>query len=40
MIIFLINKWHSILDMPKKDFEWHKKKINNNIYDKIFKNFI
>jgi len=20
----LINKWHSILDMPKKDFEWHK----------------
>ena len=20
----IINKWHSILDMPKKDFEWHK----------------
>ena len=20
----LINKWHSILDMPKKDFDWHK----------------
>lgn len=19
----IINKWHSILDMPKKDFEWH-----------------
>lgn len=22
----IINKWHSILDMPKKDFEWHKEK--------------
>lgn len=20
---YLINKWHSILDMPKKDFDWH-----------------
>lgn len=23
----IINKWHSILDMPKKDFDWHKKDV-------------
>jgi len=23
----ILNKWHTILDMPKKDFEWHKKDV-------------
>ena len=27
----IINKWHSILDMPKKDFEWHREDIIEKI---------
>ena len=27
----IINKWHSILDMPKKDFEWHQADISDEL---------
>src|SRR3989344_7627894 len=27
----IINKWHSILDMPKKDFDWHKSDVSDEL---------
>jgi hypothetical protein len=29
----LINKWHTVLDMPKKDFEWHKADVADELQE-------
>ena len=29
----LINKWHSILDMPKRDLAWHKEDISDELQE-------
>ena len=29
----IINKWHSILDMPKKDFEWHRQDVLDELQE-------
>lgn len=27
----IINKWHSILDMPKKDYHWHQTDVQEEL---------
>ncbi len=29
----IINKWHSILDMPKNNFDWHKADILDELQE-------
>ncbi|MCX6752000.1 MAG: hypothetical protein NTZ87_00650 [Candidatus Nomurabacteria bacterium] len=29
----MINYWHSILDMPKRDFEWHKADVSDELIE-------
>lgn len=31
----LINKWHSFLDMPKRNFDWHKQDIEEEMVELI-----